>query len=408
MVLQYLQTSAELRDYMYQLSSNQFTGSLLLNADAYLSWTIYFAEGKLFWLNGGNNEQERWNRHLEVFLPHLEQSEWKKYISCPTSADGAEWIFSQLQQNKLLVPQQLSRLISGILIEGLFDVIQYKETAQKGLLLLRRVHKFSFSQLLPFTTEKIFQTAMLSWHGWQNAGLAPISPNLFPVIEQPELLKEETCPWIYQLVKNEVDGARTLRQISCKSYQDVLSLTKFVLPLVELGALSFASVPTIKRFKLPESKLMSNKLVATGAIARRVPSFDNSPLVALVDDSSTFCQIVKKILAPPGYRFLAVREPLKAVVTLLENKPDLIFLDLIMPNYNGYELCVQLRKVKAFKKVPIIFLTSQDGIVNRGKAALVGATGFLSKPVTPRSLLGVVAKHLNNSSLIKFRLSSSQ
>ena len=88
MPVQTLQTSAELLDYLLQLSTSQFTGSLLLKADAYLSWKIHLVKGRLFWLNGGKNEWERWNRHLELCSPHLELNKWK-YISCPTSAEKA-------------------------------------------------------------------------------------------------------------------------------------------------------------------------------------------------------------------------------------------------------------------------------------------------------------------------------
>jgi chemotaxis family two-component system response regulator PixG len=84
---------------------------------------------------------------------------------------------------------------------------------------------------------------------------------------------------------------------------------------------------------------------------------------------------------------------------LLSRKPDLIFLDLVMPNTNGYEICSQLRKVSAFRITPIIILTGNDGIIDRVRAKIVGASDFLSKPVDAETVLAVTSKHLNSNSL---------
>jgi chemotaxis family two-component system response regulator PixG len=65
-----------------------------------------------------------------------------------------------------------------------------------------------------------------------------------------------------------------------------------------------------------------------------------------------------------------------------------------MPNTNGYEICTQLRKVSAFHNTPIVILTGNDGIIYRVRSKLVGASGFLSKPVNPETVLAVVRQHL--------------
>ncbi|NCQ42456.1 MAG: response regulator, partial [Cyanobacteria bacterium] len=75
-------------------------------------------------------------------------------------------------------------------------------------------------------------------------------------------------------------------------------------------------------------------------------------------------------------------------------KPDLIFLDLIMPNANGYEICSQLRKLTFFKHTPIVILTGNDGLVDRVRAKMVGSTDFISKPVDTALVLDTIRKHL--------------
>ncbi|MEL6500545.1 MAG: response regulator, partial [Cyanobacteria bacterium J06623_1] len=75
-------------------------------------------------------------------------------------------------------------------------------------------------------------------------------------------------------------------------------------------------------------------------------------------------------------------------------KPDLIFLDLVMPNTNGYEICSQLRKLSYFKQTPIVILTGNDGIVDRVRAKMVGSTDFLGKPAQPEQVLETIAKYI--------------
>jgi chemotaxis family two-component system response regulator PixG len=79
---------------------------------------------------------------------------------------------------------------------------------------------------------------------------------------------------------------------------------------------------------------------------------------------------------------------------MLARKPDVIFLDLVMPNTNGYEICAQLRKLSFFRNTPILILTGNDGIVDRVRAKLVGASDFLNKPVDAGIVLSVIRKHL--------------
>jgi chemotaxis family two-component system response regulator PixG len=80
--------------------------------------------------------------------------------------------------------------------------------------------------------------------------------------------------------------------------------------------------------------------------------------------------------------------------TLLEKKPDLIFLDLVMPNTNGYELCSFLRKTSQFQDVPIVILTGHDGVVDRVRAKLAGSTDFISKPPEEEKVLQILQKYL--------------
>jgi chemotaxis family two-component system response regulator PixG len=103
---------------------------------------------------------------------------------------------------------------------------------------------------------------------------------------------------------------------------------------------------------------------------------------------------MERILTEAGYQFVGIQDSIQALPTLLEKKPGLIFLDLVMPIANGYEICAQIRRVSVFKDVPIVILTSNDGIIDRVRAKFVGSSGFLAKPVDADRVLTVARKVL--------------
>lgn len=90
---------------------------------------------------------------------------------------------------------------------------------------------------------------------------------------------------------------------------------------------------------------------------------NSSPLIAAIEDSNSFRQILQHILTDAGFRFVSIPDPLNAPVTLLKIKPTLILLDVMMPQINGYQLCSHLRQLTPLQKTPIIFLSAKEGII---------------------------------------------
>jgi chemotaxis family two-component system response regulator PixG len=81
-----------------------------------------------------------------------------------------------------------------------------------------------------------------------------------------------------------------------------------------------------------------------------------------------------------GLRFLKIQDAIQALPIIIQQKPDLIFLDLIMPIASGYEICTQLRRISAFAETPVIILTGNDGLIDRVRAKVVGSTILLPNP----------------------------
>ncbi len=113
-----------------------------------------------------------------------------------------------------------------------------------------------------------------------------------------------------------------------------------------------------------------------------------------IDDSPTVLNAMKGFLDEQMFSVVAVNEPLKALMQILRTKPDLILLDIEMPNLDGYELCSLLRKHSYFKNTPVIMVTGRKGLIDRAKAKIVRASGYLTKPFTQGDLLKIVFQHI--------------
>jgi chemotaxis family two-component system response regulator PixG len=116
--------------------------------------------------------------------------------------------------------------------------------------------------------------------------------------------------------------------------------------------------------------------------------------IVSVDDSPTVLREISRFLEQENFLVVAINDPVKAVMSIIRNKPDLILLDLNMDGIDGYELCKIVRNNSMFKKTPIIMVTGNKGLIDKVKARLVGASGYLTKPFTQADLLKIVFMHL--------------
>ena len=116
--------------------------------------------------------------------------------------------------------------------------------------------------------------------------------------------------------------------------------------------------------------------------------------IVCIDDSPTVLTAIEHFLDEQVFHVIGFREPLKALMQILGTNPDLILLDVEMPNLDGYELCSLLRKHSYFKDVPVIMVTGRKGFIDRAKAKMVRASGYLTKPFTQGELLKIIFQHL--------------
>ncbi|OUL26666.1 two-component system response regulator [Nostoc sp. T09] len=113
-----------------------------------------------------------------------------------------------------------------------------------------------------------------------------------------------------------------------------------------------------------------------------------------IDDSPSVLNAIKNFLDEQMFSVVGVTDSLKALMEILRTKPDLILLDITMPNLDGYELCSLLRKHSQFKNTPVIMVTGKTGLIDRAKAKMVKASGYLTKPFTQGDLLKTIFQHM--------------
>ncbi|MEH2143990.1 response regulator [Nostoc sp.] len=113
-----------------------------------------------------------------------------------------------------------------------------------------------------------------------------------------------------------------------------------------------------------------------------------------IDDSPTVLNAIKSYLDEQTFSVVGVTDSLKALMQIIRTKPDIILLDISMPNLDGYELCSLLRKHSHFKNTPVIMVSGKVGFLDRAKAKMVRASGYLIKPFTQGDLLKVIFKHI--------------
>jgi serine/threonine-protein kinase len=121
-----------------------------------------------------------------------------------------------------------------------------------------------------------------------------------------------------------------------------------------------------------------------------------SPALSIfaVDDSPTILLIVERTLKAAGYRVKGFTSPQAALSSFDQEMPDLVVLDVMMPELTGFELCRRLREKKTSRYVPILFLSSACALEERVESLTVGGDDFIRKPVEPEELVARVRLHL--------------
>lgn len=372
------------------LKKQSFTGIAHIKTkvdDPPIHWRIYFHEGKLLWANGGIHSQRSWQRHLSKYCSKVDLKQINFHDSeqyrCPEYHN-----LGILLQRDVCAPETIGKLISSKVVEVLFDLFQQEkltslELKPEQLSLTVLIGEVSGYSLISIELESGFKHMQQQWSAWIKSGFASVFPDHAPKIKSNEQLKQSVPEVVYQNFSKLLDGRRSLRDLAVGMNKDLQLLTKSIYPYVHKGLLELV--------KVPDLNIAESSRVKVNATPKSAASGD-SKLIACIDDSPQICQIMNQIIVKAGYQFLGIQQPIQAVPKLISVNPKMIFLDIGMPILNGYEVCTQIRRVSKLQEIPIIMLTGNDGVFDRVKAKVCGASDFLSKPIEVEKILQTIDK----------------
>jgi two-component system, chemotaxis family, response regulator PixG len=383
------------------LSWGEFTGTVDIAVASGQSWEIVFYQGQIVWSLGLSQSNRQWQRLLSTYV----EGKGCDLESLVRAANGQLWdglaqkrktswyyqgAISLLTATKI-DPTELTNILTAAAQETIFDLLQYSQ----GEKLVFRSQSEIFVNRPPVlvNTEAVILQAETLWEEWQKQKLGNISPNKTPVIKHPVQLYRQTTPIIYQNLVQVITGKRTLREIAVEINEDLLLLTRSLTRYIQTGIIELIELPDLKLPKL------SNKVLPDRLQKSPMPSLPPKPaqakLVICIDDSPHVCELMRSIVTDAGYRFISIQDSTQALPRLLEHKPDLIFLDLIMPKVNGYEVCGQIKRIAGLTTIPIVILTGKDGLLDRLRSKVVGASEFICKPIATAEIDNSLQKYLN-------------
>jgi len=115
--------------------------------------------------------------------------------------------------------------------------------------------------------------------------------------------------------------------------------------------------------------------------------------VLVIDDSNTIRRSAEIFLKQGGHEVVLAEDGFDALSKLSDYKPDLVFCDILMPRLDGYQTCAIIKRNPQFSGVPVIMLSSKDGLFDKARGRMVGSQDYLTKPFTKDQLLQAVQMH---------------
>ncbi len=406
-----------------EMSASQANGSLQVLSGG-VAWYIYFEHGQITYATHSIEPLERLERNLRRLGYKITETLKESY--------------AQVGQNYKNNPEELNKNLDYILLchlvnQKLLDAFNASELVDE---LVKEVlelyswipagnynfsnHRSELPKLAKINTDPIIKYCQNRLKAWQGVGSGIWSPYQRPYFfgKNNNTLTDAQNPHKLNNILEQRLGSLlkgfSFRQLGVLLNQDELKLAQSLQPYIQEGTILLRE-PQPPYDKLPKilpsivaqpgagptiNTNTGNNIAASGqANATQTPAQKSDKTtkytVVCVDDSPTILNEIARFLDEKTFMVYKISDPLKALMQILRIKPDIILLDVGMPNMDGYELCRLLRNNSLFKNIPIIMVTGNTGIIDRGRARLVGASGYLTKPFTQSELVKMVFKHLN-------------
>ena len=359
-----------------------------------ISWIIYLERGQLQYASMSVQSLEELTYHLQYLGCKAAVEALKTAKSLENSRNSLEEmsldsILHWLSRQEFLNAEEVSKVTEQVSREALEPLFWLKDghySWQESDSTEPLVSILPRPQLATLITE--FQGRLESWQKMRDKISSPYQR---PYFFNHRAIDSQANPLIIKLSK--LMRGFSIHQLAKIIKQDEIKLAQLLYPHIQSGEILLRD-PQSLRAQLPKLPKLPQK-EAQNSISSRPNTNQKTVKIACVDDSPTILREMSRLLGEDHYEITKIENPVEAAAILFRVRPDLILMDISMPEINGYKLCGLLRNSNALSQVPIIMVTSRTGVIDKVRAKTVGATDYLTKPFTKASLLQVVEKHLS-------------
>jgi len=433
-----LGTSQNLRPLSLLNESSDYDSIHLQVFSNSVSWSIYLEQGKIIYASHSVEPFDRLDCQLRRLLKNQttafisEVRTQLRKIRLEYESQSTSRVLADYEAILWLVRQQyLTSKQASFLIEELV-----KEVIESFLLLKKGTYKLGnkldiapiFCKLEVKLIVEYCQNQIDSWQALEPHIWSPYQRPYFP---SQNKVKEHLSPDIRQKLSVILKEGFSFYHLAILLHQDKFQLAQSLHPYIEDGTVllydpspPFNQLPRtswqlsknsisvventslrlrensskgglVSKLQTPIRNANSTKTVVFGGTYSPASLVDKpTHKIVCVDDSQTVLSQISYFLDGENFSVFPVNNPVKALMQIVRVKPDLILLDIGMAELDGYELCRLLRNHSLFKVTPIIMVTGNTSVVDRVRARIVGASGYLAKPFNKVNLLKTMFKHL--------------
>jgi two-component system, chemotaxis family, response regulator PixG len=369
--------------FLEDIAQKQGNGYLRCTANG-ITWYVYLKDGKIFYVNFSIHPLDRLELHtrLTIHSPQFEWhifDKWRERIAIAKldafyPSYDYQSIHSLVRKN-MMTASEAVEIIRGITSESFRNLLL---VSQLECDFISDDRKFPILWASNFLS--LAKDCQAEIQEWQTIGSGISSP-----YQRPFVVKNQEPSSQLENIKEFLIGV-DFHQLALLFRQSPLNVARQLCPLIDRGLVGLRT-PKVPFHKLPH-------FVGDRNVFESSPSTRLQYRVACIDDSPTILQRMQLFLDRNTFEIFSILDPATALAKIITIKPQIILLDINMPNIDGYQLCLMIRRHPDFKEVPIIMVTSNSGFVDRTRAKLCGATDYLTKPFTQNTLSDVVFKHI--------------
>ncbi len=358
MSLSYIFNVQELPQLLREIRAYLHTGYLRIylkaveGSEANQTWMLAFLRGRLVFSADQPLSASSLLQRLQRFVPRL-QSPWAKQALVVIqqrlmSTGSPRELLESMQQLALLKTPDLE---DALWLTLMTDMDQFLFDRAGTCRFEPQDHLLRDAPIAGFELDPVLNQAAERRDLWQS--LQPVIPSMaaVPIVHWDRLnrlpMSEEQRAKIHQVT----DAGRSLEAIAVHLGRDPLEVAQMFAGWVKRG---------LVRMHLPQVQI------------------HRPATIVAVDDSVVMQEMIRQAL--PSYRVITTGQPADVLSLLAQHHPDLLILDITMPTIDGLELCRMVRGLEQFRALPIILLTGREGLWDRIKGKLCGATRYLSKP----------------------------